>query len=97
MKQIAIVMEEMALANDDLMFENESKQNRINKLQAELEQYKKERDALLSELYLENNCEICDHFTKDCKCDLDGTGTRLVLNGFCHSWQWNGVQEREDD
>ena len=41
-KQIAMVLEEIAMANDDLMLEIESKQNRINKLQSELEQMKKE-------------------------------------------------------
>ena len=38
---IADIIEEQYYAIRDLMFENESKQNRINKLQAELEQLKK--------------------------------------------------------
>ena len=89
--RIADILEEQHGAINDLMFENESKQNKILKLQAELQRVKKERDKLMSELATENSCDYCAHRPEGMSCELSGTKNLLVLKGFCHSWEWHGL------
>lgn len=95
--RIADILEEQHGAINDLMFENESKQNRILKLQEELRQTNEALNKALSELKTENNCEYCIYFQKYGYCDIAGSGKRLMLNGFCHSWTWHGLTKRKEN
>jgi hypothetical protein len=88
---IADLIEEQHGVINDLMFENESKQNRILKLQEELQQTNEALNKALSELKTENNCEYCIYFQKYGYCDIAGSGKRLMLNGVCYSWTWHGL------
>lgn len=93
---IADILEEQHGVINDLMFENESKQNRILKLQEELQQTNEALNQALSELKTENNCEYCIYFNNYNYCDLAVSGKRLMLNGFCHSWTWHGYKRKEN-
>ena len=94
---IADLIEEQHGVINDLMFENESKQNRILKLQEELQQANEYLNKALSELMTENACEYCIYFQNYNYCDLAVSGKRLMLNGFCHSWTWHGLEKRKEN
>lgn len=94
---IADLIEEQHGVINDLMFENESKQKRILKLQEELQQANVNLNKALSELMTENNCEYCIYFNNYNYCDLAASGKRLMLNGFCHSWTWHGLGKRKEN
>lgn len=60
----------------------------IQQLEAERDQYKRERDAAVKELRRTHNCNICKHHKKS-----GGTCDGWSVCGYnIPSWEWRGVQ-----
>lgn len=87
-------------ADVELVQHEQSQADRIEKLEAELEQVKRERDAAVKDLKdSDEACEYCANYEGHIReCNLDCYGSCKKNDCKCNGcrgehWQWRGVKE----